>query len=86
MEEQDLAQELKRLRSLLRRIYPQFVPPPGAEELQAELEREVLRLVVLEGALRPGHLTSRSPERTKGRPWTSSRAGRVWAALEARPP
>jgi hypothetical protein len=39
----DDAEETKRLRALLKRIYPHVNDTPGTEELQAELEREVRR-------------------------------------------
>lgn len=53
MESQELQQEVERLRSLLRRVYPYALPHPGNEELLAELEREVLRIAVLEGRYGP---------------------------------
>jgi phosphoglycolate phosphatase-like HAD superfamily hydrolase len=53
MEAETQLQEVERLRSLLRRVYPYCLPHPGNEELLAELEREVLRIAVLEGRYGP---------------------------------
>jgi hypothetical protein len=39
----DEVEEAKRLRALLKRIYPHVNDTPGSEELQPELEREVRR-------------------------------------------
>jgi hypothetical protein len=41
-EPDEVLDEVRRLRSLLRRIYPHVMPTPGTDELQAELEREFL--------------------------------------------
>ena len=46
-------QEVARLRSLLRRVYPYCLPHPDNVELVAELEREFLRIAVLEGRYGP---------------------------------
>ncbi len=53
MEGQEAQQEVERLRSLVRRVYPYALPHPGNEELLAELEREVFRIAVLEGRYGP---------------------------------
>jgi hypothetical protein len=45
-----LASELMRLRSLLDRVYDLVDDPPGTEELQAELEREVQAIRAERGA------------------------------------